>query len=824
LGQLDLSIPAQGAFGFTLTVSDNRVYARLGTVGLLGITSAERRTGKRDSFLVCLDLPAKNGKLIPHWFISSNDLPASRERQQPDPETSAALFEGAPAVRDGRVYLARTRVEKLQTTTEIDCFDAETGKLRWRQEVCIGQQADAGQPWPRHHLLTLAAGNVVYCSHSGAVIALDGRTGKRVWAVRYPSRGLTTENGTPSPRDLAPCVYASGRVFVAPADFAGVLCLDADTGQKIWEKNQIEVVHLLGVARGRLIFTTGRKPRGIQGLDAATGKESRKWFQPESEGELPALGRGFLAGDYVFWPTQPNPHLPRLPSLRVLNQEDGQLPPDIDPEQYWQIQPGNMAYGNGCLAVADQERLYVYVPPGRLLEERRKDAAAQPDSAPASYRLALAEADAGLAAQALDDFARTERLAQPEERWDGFSLRELARSERHRLLLDLARRDWVEKKHLDDSHLEKAAGSEFSASERLQALRRKAEWLVEAKGFEQAVAVWQGILDDELLRGGQMVDGQGHPQQAASYAADQISGLIKSHGAAVYQVFEQRAAAELNAVAETRRFEVLEQLGRRFPNASTIRSALLQDAVAQEKAGRPALAAREYRCLLRLPEGDKAQTMAREGLTRIGHDVEDVLAAQSMPDLKLPLVQRWRASLSPGECLLGPLPFGSPRLVFADGAHLICREIGQNTSCWKRPLAASPFWMGSHADLIVVGAAKSIHGFQLADGRELWRFADPNLPLLRCAGRYRGGVPVAKPTIFPLANFISPVVCCFFSRAIADSSPSRWIPAEFYGLGGRREAKFGPRRRTASLPAISTPTLNGSPCKLPRVAACCWKV
>jgi outer membrane protein assembly factor BamB len=724
--QLDLRAAEKGASGFTVTVSDNRVYARLGTMQLLEIPSADKRSGKRQSFLVCLDLAPKDGKLIPRWFHSSSNL-------DPEGRQTGALFEGTPAVREGRAFAARTHLDKMQSATEIDCFDAETGKLRWRQEVCIAAEGVTGEPRQRHHLITLAGDKVVYCSHSGAVIALDERTGKRAWAVRYPSRGMSTENGAASPRDLAPCLYAAGRIFVAPADFGGILCLDASTGQKIWEKGRVEVVHLLGVAKGRLIFTTeGRRTgeanlrSGIQGLDAGTGKESRKWIQPE-DGERSSFGRGFLAGDFVFWPTQPSPHQPRLPSLRVLNQDDGQPPLEIDAEQYWQIQPGNMAYGNGCLAVADQERLYVYVPPGRLLEERRKEAAARTDSAPACYRLAVAEADAGLAAQALNDFARAEGLAKKDEQWNGFPLRELARCERHRLLLDLARREWAaDRSPQAGGYLEKATAPEFSTSERLRALRRKAEWLVEAKSPERAVAVWQGILDDAVLRTGQMLDAQGHPQQASAYAADQIGDLIKTYGRGIYEGIEQRACSELSSTSEYS--EALDQLGRRFPNASIIRSALPQDAAAQEKAGRSALAAQEYRCLLIAKEGDRAETTAREGLARIGHRFEDLRSVQSQPDFKRPLAPCWEALLSADECLLEPQSSGSTRLFFADGSYLIGREICQNTPCWKRPLAGFPCWVSSHADMIVVGGRQSIHCFRFSDGRELWKFADPNLP------------------------------------------------------------------------------------------------
>src|SRR5262249_38160568 len=131
----------------------------------------------------------------------------------------------APLVHDGRVYVAVTRLAGGRTQTAIACYSAETGAPRWRQEVCDSPEyEEAPAPRPRHHLLTLAGSNVVYCSHAGAVVAVDALTGKRAWAVRSPSRGPTTGEGEPSPRDLAPCVADGPRLFAAPADSDHVLC------------------------------------------------------------------------------------------------------------------------------------------------------------------------------------------------------------------------------------------------------------------------------------------------------------------------------------------------------------------------------------------------------------------------------------------------------------------------------------------------------------------------------------------------------------------------------------------------------------------------
>src|SRR5271167_172742 len=137
------------------------------------------------------------------------------------------MFEGSPVVVDSRTYIARTRFSKTRAHSAIDCYDADTGARIWRQEICESQElADTSKPRSRQHLLTLAGPNLVYCSHSGVVAALDRATGKRAWAYRYPRQSVRTPDGVPVVRDLAPCLHAAGRVYVAPADSDRIFCLD----------------------------------------------------------------------------------------------------------------------------------------------------------------------------------------------------------------------------------------------------------------------------------------------------------------------------------------------------------------------------------------------------------------------------------------------------------------------------------------------------------------------------------------------------------------------------------------------------------------------
>jgi outer membrane protein assembly factor BamB len=345
--------PAAHDLRYTLTAADGCVFARLGAPCF----GPESRPADCDSLLVCLSVrPDSRGERL-RW----------RARPEAGPR-ECAVFEGAPVAADGRVYVAVTRFTGGRNITAVHCYPARaegTPPLRWRQDACETPELGGKDVRCRHHLLTLAGPNVVYCSHSGAIVALDAVTGRHVWARRYPSRGSGTEE-QPSPRDLAPPVYAGGRLFVAPADYDRLLCLDPATGQLLWQRDKVEVVHLLGVGHGRLIFTT---PQGIRAVSAATGSDGDGWAEPDV-GDLPPFGRGFLAGGLVFWPTRSK--------LYVLDQADGQQPDDVHPGPWQEIPLGNLAYGDGCLVVAGAKVLTVYGPPAPPRPEREEERRPQP--------------------------------------------------------------------------------------------------------------------------------------------------------------------------------------------------------------------------------------------------------------------------------------------------------------------------------------------------------------------------------------------------------------------------------------------------------------
>lgn len=321
--------------GYTITADGDYLFARVGSQVI-----GPRKGTDPESGIACLSLHAPDAS-VERWVVKASDL-----------GDGPAQFEGAPVATDGRLYCALTHFEGVQTQTAIVCLDAVTHALRWRQEICETQEFRDGEHRSRLHLVTLAGPVLVYASHSGAIVGLDARTGRRLWGWRYPSRGPKWLGTEPSPRGLAPCLAAAGRIYIAPLDYDRILCLDPTTGQRLWESTPLEMVHLLGVARGRLVFTALTPRACLRALNAATGTPLSGWYQPADGTELHAFGRGFLTEDRVYWPTRQGLHVLRLDDAEPLEQD-----PKI---------VGNLAAANGCLIAANGQELSAYVPESLL--------------------------------------------------------------------------------------------------------------------------------------------------------------------------------------------------------------------------------------------------------------------------------------------------------------------------------------------------------------------------------------------------------------------------------------------------------------------------
>jgi cellulose synthase operon protein C len=341
---LQLKLPAPAGLHYTLTAARGYLLARLGAQWYGPPRDGEKRLDA--SWLVCLRIPGP---------ATAGADPAKAERWVvPATVKDAAMgvFEGAPVVHGKSVSIVESRLKGFRTLAVLRSFDLETGALRWEQELALAPEFDASEaPRCQHHLLTLVGPWLIYCSHAGAVVAVDAGNGQRVWAVRYASQVAKKRHGSLSPRDPCPALAAGHQVLVAPGDLGRLLCLDAATGRGLWERESLEVDQLLGISHDLVVFTT---PHGLRALRLSSGDDEGGWCQP-TVGSLRSCGRGLLAGDRVFWPTL-DPRLTwRAPDVMAGAAQE-------DPGMLRILPPGNMVSARGCLVIATGEELWGFVP------------------------------------------------------------------------------------------------------------------------------------------------------------------------------------------------------------------------------------------------------------------------------------------------------------------------------------------------------------------------------------------------------------------------------------------------------------------------------
>lgn len=323
---------------FTLTARNGLLLARMGTAA--GGRREEAAVGLRLSSVVGLDLRSEG---------SAQFRPIVAE--------AGWTFEGTP-VSDGSCFYVAMRRHEIQAQLYVGCFDCETGRQRWRQFVC-GADTPAGSRFAENanNLLTLDRDAVYYNTNAGAVAALATADGRPLWTTLYPR--VTTGDVLRPPlhrgRDLVPCLYDRGTLYVAPADSRRVLAIDAATGQILWETDRDldDAVHLLGVCDDTLI-AAGDRLYWIEVAGADRRKVKYTWPDaPSSEARL-GHGRGVLAGNTLWWPTRER--------LILFDGRTGAVKKDLDLTRH-NVRGGNLVLVPGRLLIAGGEELTAFQTP-----------------------------------------------------------------------------------------------------------------------------------------------------------------------------------------------------------------------------------------------------------------------------------------------------------------------------------------------------------------------------------------------------------------------------------------------------------------------------
>ncbi len=358
-----LGVPSPVDADYTLAAADGLLVLRVGEPMNFPAAEDGDAPNPRPSVLVALAPPAGAAPATILW-----------QRFPPVPDGVPASWEGAPVIADGELYAAFVRSDAGRTIHAIACYRGEADRPAWIVDVC---ETGAAEPRTRHELLTLAGRNLVFCSQSGVVAAVNARTGKPAWAYRYPRIRRFPADGRH--RDLSPPVAADGRVFVAPNDADYLFAFDAESGALLWSDGPILFDHLIGAANGKVVAAIAGPQRGLRAYDAANGScDFPRGWRNHDDPFLPTFGRGLLADDHILWPTAAALYCLRLADGTVAAQ------PVRGPH-------GNLAFANGTLLVAAPNELRGYVldsvpkepptPPPVLLGKAEPLPAGQPAAA-----------------------------------------------------------------------------------------------------------------------------------------------------------------------------------------------------------------------------------------------------------------------------------------------------------------------------------------------------------------------------------------------------------------------------------------------------------
>ncbi len=712
----ELELPAPLDLRYTLTATEDCVLVRLGVQALRSDRKERERSREGASVLACLDLtPDARGNRL-RWRVV---LEGAKNN---------AAFEGTPLAAGGHAYVAVVRLEPNRTTTAIHCYalaGRQSPALKWKRDVCSTRELPGGETRYRHHLLTLAGGQLFYCTHSGAVVALDAATGQPTWGMRYRPLHVPEDETQPGwPRDLNPCVFAEGRLYVAPADSDLLLCLDPWTGGVLWERDHIEVQHLLGVAKGRVLLTTRTPSPGLRAINSSDGSDRGGWFRTGGAGPIHTLGRGLLAGDLIVWPT--------LHHVYLVRQEDGEQPADAT--QAHGLPSGNFAFGDGILAVADREGLHVFAPPRFRLPERKKEAEERPRSAIDQYRLGSALVDAGQPERAVESFRKAALLAGS-ERLSGEPLRELAWMAEQRALFAAADRE-MKAGHREQvvTLIECAAGHYFPAALRSQALSRAASFWLRAGEQARAVACCKALLAEPELMRATLLDERGRPQTARWWAIHWLARLEREEGCVPKTVLPKftplEEATHPGAATAALRHFLLQPSGDDDRALALVNLARLYEQQGCPEAARAVLDRLARQALIRevFPERRRWRIPAlgdgRSVFAWVMRE-RDKESLQLRAALSLPLLRSWSQVSAPGERPLipdgtGTLARVTDRFFTVRGTKLICQEASTGKSLWQRELSLSPLWIGLHADTILAAGTEGVVCLTRSEGQVLW--------------------------------------------------------------------------------------------------------
>ena len=326
----------------TLTLEGQGLFVRTGLPQLRPAGVRDDRTSAGELVYI---------QIVPH----ENNTVTLRKRWHLSPPLANAFWEGSPLVVGRRLWAAYGRFEGGRLHQGVACYDpadaATVPTLRWHTEVSISPWSPLPTGRTRLELLTWADDRIIFNTNSGAIVALDAYTGRRLWACVYPrGQGSISQDTQAQP---APALYEDGRVYVAPVDSDGIFVLDVHNGRLLWQLRGLEGVMLHAVTDQHLLATVRRPQPAVLAVHVQTGSTRRfegGWFVLLRDTSWEAMYGLATRRNFLY---------PARGGMLVLHQHDGT--PAYDPHSN-QLPPANYLMMEDILIGVTPQHLWASVP------------------------------------------------------------------------------------------------------------------------------------------------------------------------------------------------------------------------------------------------------------------------------------------------------------------------------------------------------------------------------------------------------------------------------------------------------------------------------
>jgi len=256
-------------------------------------------------------------------------------------EEARMRFESAPAAGPRTVFAGYV-LDNIEGETHTDteygviAFESTTGRVQWRKPLCRlapGKFSAGFAVRRRNRIRSYTSpplyhqGTVYYGTNAGAIAALDARSGRVKWLMRYPCYPSIHDATRPfggfaryTPLRMNDVILwynqrplvVGDRLYVLPVDTRFMFCIDRRNGKVLWcrpkgshrdKRNQLyggSAAYFLGpVPTGELAVVYSSRKHAVHLLNPETGKTVWRSGDPVAPIGHPAMSYYFYFGSGV---------------------------------------------------------------------------------------------------------------------------------------------------------------------------------------------------------------------------------------------------------------------------------------------------------------------------------------------------------------------------------------------------------------------------------------------------------------------------------------------------------------------------------------------